>query len=100
MKLRFLIFLIVSVALGFLLAKHDVTHVGIETSRYSTVESVLERGTFAIDDSIFTTPDKAERNGHFYGDGGRKGVGGRGEGEGREEKVAGRRENGLEFNLQ
>ena len=68
MKLRFLIFLIVSAALGFLLAKHDVTHVGIETSRYSTVESVLERGTFAIDDSFFTTPDKAERNGHFYGD--------------------------------
>ena len=68
MKLRFLLFLIVSIALAFLLAKHDVTHVGIETSRYSTVESVLERGTFAIDDSFFTTPDKAERNGHFYGD--------------------------------
>ena len=68
MKLRFLIFLIVSTVFALLLAKHDVTHVGIETSRYSTVESVLERGTFAIDDSIFTTPDKCERNGHFYGD--------------------------------
>ncbi|MBR4254590.1 MAG: hypothetical protein IKQ16_05825 [Lentisphaeria bacterium] len=68
MKLRFLIFLIVSTAFAFLLAKHDVTHVGIETSRYSTVESVLERGTFAIDDSIFSTPDKCERNGHYYGD--------------------------------
>lgn len=68
MKLRFLIFLTVSTVFAFLLAKHDVTHVGIETSRYSTVESVLERGTFAIDDSFFTTPDKCERNGHFYGD--------------------------------
>ena len=68
MKLRFLIFLVVSTVFAFLLAKHDVTHVGIETSRYSTVESVLERGTFAIDDSFFTTPDKCERNGHFYGD--------------------------------
>ena len=68
MKLRFLIFLIVSTAFAFLLAKHDVTHVGIETSRYSTVESVLERGTFAIDDSFFTTPDKCERDGHYYGD--------------------------------
>ena len=68
MKLRFLIFLIVSTAFAFLLAKHDVTHVGMETSRYSTVESVLERGTFAIEDSFFTTPDKSERNGHFYSD--------------------------------
>ena len=68
MKLRFLIFLIVSSLFAFLLAKHDVTRVGIETSRYSAVESVLERGTFAIDDSFFTTPDKCERDGHFYGD--------------------------------
>jgi len=68
MKLRFLIFLIVSTVFAFLLAKHDVTHVGMETSRYSTVESVLERGTFAIDDSFFSTPDKSERNGHFYSD--------------------------------
>ena len=68
MKLRFLFFLIVSAVFAFLLAKHDVTHVGMETSRYSTVESVLERGTFRIDDSFFTTPDKSERNGHFYSD--------------------------------
>ena len=68
MKLRFLIFLVVSTVFAFLLAKHDVTHVGMETSRYSTVESVLERGTFAIEDSFFTTPDKSERNGHFYSD--------------------------------
>ena len=68
MKLRFLIFLIVSTLFAFLLAKHDVTRTGIETSRYAAVESVLERGTFAIDDSIFSTPDKCERNGHFYGD--------------------------------
>ena len=68
MKLRFLIFLIVSIALALLLAKHDVTHAGNETSRYSVVESVLERGTFVIDDSIFSTPDKGERDGHFYGD--------------------------------
>ncbi len=68
MRLRFLIFLIVSTAFAFLLAKHDVTHAGNETSRYSVVESVLERGTFVIDDSIFETPDKGERNGHFYGD--------------------------------
>ena len=68
MKLRFLFFLIVSTLFAFLLAKHDVTHVGMETSRYSTVESVLERGTFAIEDSFFTTPDKSERNGHFYSD--------------------------------
>ena len=68
MKLRFLIFLIVSSVLALLLAKHDVTHAGNETSRYSVVESVLERGTFEIDDSIFSTPDKGERNGHYYGD--------------------------------
>ena len=68
MKLRFLIFLIVSTLLALLLAKHDVTHAGNETSRFSAVESVLERGTFIIDDSIFSTPDKGERNGHFYGD--------------------------------
>ena len=68
MKLRFLIFLIVSTVFALQLAKHDVTHTGIETSRYAVVESVLERGTFAIDDSFFTTPDKCERNGHFYGD--------------------------------
>ena len=67
MKIRFLIFLIVSAVLAFLLAKHDVSG-GNETSRYSVVESVLERGTFVIDDSIFSTPDKCERNGHFYGD--------------------------------
>ena len=68
MKLRFLIFLIVSTVFAFLLAKHDVTHAGNETSRYSAVESVLERGTFIIDDSIFSTPDKGERDGHYYGD--------------------------------
>ena len=68
MKLRFLIFLIVSTLFAFLLAKHDVTHAGNETSRFSAVESVLERGTFIIDDSNFSTPDKGERNGHFYGD--------------------------------
>ena len=68
MKLRFLIFLIVATVSAFLLAKHDVTHAGNETSRYSVVESVLERGTFIIDDSFFETPDKGERNGHFYGD--------------------------------
>ena len=68
MKIRFLIFLIVSTLFALLLAKHDVTHAGNETSRFSAVESVLERGTFVIDDSIFSTPDKGERNGHFYGD--------------------------------
>ena len=68
MKPRFLIFLIVSILFALLLAKHDVTHAGNETSRFSAVESVLERGTFVIDDSIFSTPDKGERNGHFYGD--------------------------------
>ena len=68
MRLRFLIFLIVSTVFALILAKHDVTHAGNETSRYSVVESVLERGTFAIDDSFFTTPDKGERNGHYYGD--------------------------------
>ena len=68
MKLRFLIFLIVSTVFALLLAKHDVTHAGNETSRYSVVESVLERGTFVIDDSIFSTPDKGERDGHYYGD--------------------------------
>ena len=67
MKKRFLIFLIVSVVAAFFLAKYD-TAGGSETARYSVVESVLERGTFAIDDSFFTTPDKCERNGHFYGD--------------------------------
>ena len=68
MRLRFLIFLIVSTVFALILAKHDVTHAGNETSRYSVVESVLERGTFSIDDSIFETPDKGERNGHYYGD--------------------------------
>ena len=68
MKLRFLIFLIVSTVFALLLAKHDVTHAGNETSRYSVVESVLERGTFVIDDSIFSTPDKGERDGPYYGD--------------------------------
>ena len=68
MKLRFLIFLIVSTVLALLLAKHDVTRAGNETSRYSVVESVLEHGTFVIDDSIFSTPDKGERDGHYYGD--------------------------------
>jgi hypothetical protein len=68
MRLRFLIFLTVSILFAFLLAKHDVSHAGNETSRYSVVESVLERGTFIIDDSFFSTPDKGERDGHFYGD--------------------------------
>ena len=68
MKLKFLIFLTVSILAAFLLAKHDVAYAGNETSRYSVVESVLERGTFAIDDSIFKTPDKGQRNGHYYGD--------------------------------
>lgn len=68
MKNSFLIFLIVSTVFAFLLAKHDVTKAGNETSRYSVIESVLERGTFIIDDSIFITPDKGERNGHYYGD--------------------------------
>jgi hypothetical protein len=82
MKLRFLIFLTVSVLFALLLAKHDVSHAGNETSRYSVVESVLERGTFVVahdeavpdggtvivDDSIFHTPDKGVRNGQYYGD--------------------------------
>ena len=89
MKIRFLIFLTVSVLLAFLLAKHDVAVAGNETSRYSAVESFLERGTFVIahdevvqvendgvpsrktvvvEDSIFSTPDKGKRNGQYYGD--------------------------------
>ena len=67
MKIRFLLFLIVSAVAAFFLAKYD-TAGGSEPARYSVVESVLERGTFAIDDSFFVTPDKCERNGHYYGD--------------------------------
>ena len=88
MKTRFLIFLIVSAAAAFLLAKHD-TAGGGETARFSVVESVLERGTFVIahdeevqvindgvpetrtrvvNDSFFSTPDKGKRDGRYYGD--------------------------------
>ena len=68
MKIRFLIFLLASFLCALVLAKHDVTHTGIETSRLATVESVLERGTFAIEDSFFTTSDKVAKDGHEYGD--------------------------------
>ena len=87
MKYKFLIFLAIAIPLAFLLAKHDVTEAGNETSRYSVVESVLERGTFVIahdgvgldpvdgvmkqgiiPDSIFTTTDKGVRDGKYYGD--------------------------------
>src|SRR5690242_4794660 len=38
-----------------------------EFSRLATVESLVERGTYQIDDSIFIgTVDKIQRNGHFY----------------------------------
>ena len=38
-----------------------------EFSRLGTVESLVERGTFALDDSIFIgTRDKVSRNGRFY----------------------------------
>jgi len=87
MKYKFLIFLAIAIPPAFLLAKHDVTEAGNETSRYSVVESVLERGTFVIahdgvgvdprdgvekqgiiPDSIFTTTDKGVRDGRYYGD--------------------------------
>ena len=87
MKYKFLIFLAIAIPLAFLLSKHDVTEAGNETSRYSVVESVLERGTFVIahdgiapdprdgvmkqgviPDSIFVTTDKGVRDGKYYGD--------------------------------
>lgn len=90
MKIRFLIFLILSVFYALALSKSDVTKAGNETSRYAVVESVLERGTFVIahdeeafvlgedgspeqgtvvvEDSIFFTPDKGAIDGRYYGD--------------------------------
>ena len=38
-----------------------------DMSRMATIESVVERGTFAIDDSLYNeTKDKVSVNGHFY----------------------------------
>lgn len=38
-----------------------------EYSRLGTVESIVDRGTYRLDDSIFIgTVDKIERDGHFY----------------------------------
>ena len=42
-------------------------HSAHEYSRLGTVESLVERGTYQLDDSIFiTTLDKIYRGGHFY----------------------------------
>lgn len=42
----------------------DSAHV---MSRLGTVESIVDRGTYALDDSIFIgTVDKIQRDGHFY----------------------------------
>lgn len=39
-----------------------------DASRMATVQSIVERGTLAIDDSDFKTMDKVYLDGHFYSD--------------------------------
>ncbi len=48
--------------------KSRVSHAGNESSRLATVESLIERGTFRIDQSRFQTVDKVRIEGHFYSD--------------------------------
>lgn len=71
MKKRTLLLLSVLLLLcaaAFLLVKRHVALSGNEAARFAVAESILERGTTAIDGSMFRTPDKAELGGRFYGD--------------------------------
>lgn len=48
--------------------KDDITLSGNESSRFATVQSLVENGTFSIDNSMFRTEDRVLINGHFYSD--------------------------------
>ena len=51
-----------------LAARSDVTLAGNESSRLAAVESLVERGTFAIDGSPFRTVDSVRVDGRTYSD--------------------------------
>ncbi len=69
-KQRYMIIgsVVILLLLGLFLVKNWPTHSGNETSRLATIQSLVERGTFAIEESSFPTVDAAMRNGHFYSD--------------------------------
>ena len=48
--------------------KDDITLSGNESSRFATVQSLVENGTFSIDNSMFKTEDRVLIKGHFYSD--------------------------------
>jgi len=48
------------------LVKDDVTLSGNESSRFATVESLVEKRTFAIEDSMFETVDRVKIGDQFY----------------------------------
>ena len=48
--------------------KDTITDQGNESSRFAAIESIVERHTTAIDDSVFFTVDKGYVNGHWYSD--------------------------------
>lgn len=54
--------------LMLLFTKDDITLSGNESSRLATVESLVEKGTFSIDASLFKTEDKVFIGGKFYSD--------------------------------
>lgn len=66
--LLWIVLICAAVSAAFLLAKRRVALSGNEAARFAVAESILERGTTAIDGSMFRTPDKAEIRGRFYGD--------------------------------
>ena len=60
---------LVFILLAYLLLTKTEFISGNEKSRYATIESLVERSTFVIDNSTFIdTNDKALINGHFYSD--------------------------------
>jgi len=60
-----LIVLTAGVVLGFIL-RSPVFLGANDNSRWDTIWSLVERGTYVIDEAPFATIDKVQRDGHFY----------------------------------
>jgi hypothetical protein len=64
----FAVLFVISGSLGFIFNPAFQHSLGGDRARFATTESLVERGTFAIDDSPYIiTIDKVYINGHFYG---------------------------------
>ncbi len=54
--------------LALFFAKDEISMAGNESTRFAVVQSLGERGTFAIEESNFRTVDRVVRDGHVYSD--------------------------------